>query len=141
MKTLAQKEAKKKRLVLWKRNNPDKTRGYVSKWRKANPDKMVEYAVKNKGGARKRYSLQRQQMLDMYGRACNCCGESEERFLTLDHKRNDGNIERKKYGSSAAYRLAIKAYQPHKYEVLCFNCNIAKSIDGTCPHQKPLVKN
>ena len=30
------------------------------------------------------------RVLDHYGRACSCCGETEPAFLTIDHVNNDG---------------------------------------------------
>jgi hypothetical protein len=69
---------------------------------------------------------------------CACCGEMEERFLSIDHINGGGNIERKagQGGGHFLYRRLRKLGYPEGFQVLCFNCNMAKGIDGQCPHQK-----
>jgi len=48
-------------------------------------------------------------VLGAYGNQCNCCGESEDRFLHIDHINNDGHKQRKKIpGSLAFYKWIIK---------------------------------
>jgi len=77
----------------------------------------------------------RTRLFEVYGPVCACCGESEERFLTLDHKLNDGNDARKQSGAFKIMRKAISEADPRKYQVLCFNCNCARSQhNGICPH-------
>ena len=74
---------------------------------------------------------------------CTCCGESTLAFLTLDHVNNDGAEDRKKLlGHSRAGNLISilrRNRYPNKdrYQVLCFNCNMGKSVNGgVCPHQQ-----
>jgi hypothetical protein len=67
-------------------------------------------------------------------------------FLTIDHINNDGNIHRSiingkrtkdgnSYGAGAqTYRWLIDNDYPGGFQVLCFNCNWAKS-NGGCPHK------
>jgi len=77
----------------------------------------------------------RTRLFEVYGSVCACCGENEERFLTLDHKLNDGNHARKQSGAFKIMRKAISEADPRKYQVLCFNCNCARSQhNGICPH-------
>jgi hypothetical protein len=78
------------------------------------------------------------KFLVMYGDKCVCCGESKRIFLTMDHVQNDGNQRREKYGNNnlKEYRIALKEYRPDIYQVLCYNCNHAKHLNGgKCPHQ------
>lgn len=56
----------------------------------------------------------REQVITAFGGKCQCCGETDHRFLTLDH------INGRK----------------DKFQILCFNCNCAKGIYGICPHQE-----
>jgi hypothetical protein len=72
-----------------------------------------------------------------YGGCCACCGEDDVRFLSLDHVENDGNEHRKTYNCQQIYWLAKKeGYPKDKYQLLCHNCNMGKSINkGVCPHK------
>jgi len=71
---------------------------------------------------------------------CKCCNEKFREFLTLDHPNNDGYLHRRSlYGTqngsgSDFYRWLIKNNFPLKLDVLCWNCNISKSLYGICPH-------
>lgn len=81
----------------------------------------------------------RRRALDHYGRECVCCGETEVRFLTLDHINNDGNEHRKSLGlrsGYAFYQWMEKNGYPNTLQVLCWNCNMGKYFNGgMCPHQ------
>jgi hypothetical protein len=67
---------------------------------------------------------------------CACCAERESVFLALDHVNNDGYELRKldKTHSQLAVWLRKNGW-PGGYQVLCHNCNMAKSINGVCPHE------
>lgn len=74
-------------------------------------------------------------VIQAYGGCCSCCGEKESDFLTVEHVNGDGKTHRASVAS--VYRdLRNKGYPRGDYTVLCFNCNIAKSLFGTCPHQR-----
>ena len=79
----------------------------------------------------------KKQILDYYGARCTCCGEEHKEFLVIDHVLNDGAHERKvlKLISERFYKHIIQEGFPDKYQILCMNCNWAKSRcpDG-CPH-------
>lgn len=83
----------------------------------------------------------RAQVFEAYGGyKCNCCGENERMFLSIDHINNDGAVERKsgKYngGGSAFYNWLRKNGFPQGYQVLCMNCQFGKHKNGgVCPHQ------
>ena len=73
------------------------------------------------------------KFLEMYGKKCSCCGESEYEFLTIDHiiprtyeNRNETGVK--------AYFKAISEYKPDLYQVLCYNCNCGRR-HGICPHK------
>lgn len=76
---------------------------------------------------------------DHYGWTCNCCKETTEAFLTIDHVNNDGHSDRingRKLGGVSLHKKIIKENFPDKYQILCMNCNWGKKIkDGICPHQ------
>lgn len=71
-----------------------------------------------------------------YGLKCACCGESDIRFLTIDHINNDGNKHRKEIGLLAIYRWLIRNNFPDGFQALCYNCNLGKAKNnGICPHK------
>jgi hypothetical protein len=78
---------------------------------------------------------------DAYGGPkCNCCGETEEMFLTIDHVDNDGANHRReieaKDQASKFYLWLRRAGYPAGFQVLCQNCNVGKWRNGgTCPHE------
>ena len=80
-------------------------------------------------------------VIEAYGGKCICCGETMFEFLSIDHKRNDGAKERKRLGNRVKpglqmLRYIIKMKFPKRYQLLCFNCNMAKGFYGKCPHKK-----
>lgn len=77
---------------------------------------------------RKKYKF-----IELYGGKCECCGEIEERFLTLDHV--NGQVGKKKEKTALAMGWAINNYQPEKYRILCWNCNQAVRWGRICPHK------
>lgn len=76
----------------------------------------------------------RKAVMGHYGGKCACCGESHDEFLTIDHKDNDGAEHRKVVDGAALYRWLMKNGYPENFQILCYNCNIAKGRYGTCPH-------
>ena len=81
----------------------------------------------------------RERIFAIYGQKCACCGESNLRFLTLDHVKNDGAEHRRSYGGyiKGTYVEAIKFPDPSRFQVLCWNCNMGKMHNhGICPHKK-----
>jgi len=78
-------------------------------------------------------------LLAMYGERCICCGESNPRFLTLDHIQNDGYLERSTNPLNR-WRTALKKYDPVRYQILCYNCNCGKERNGgICPHKQDIL--
>lgn len=69
---------------------------------------------------------------------CDCCGENNIGFLTINHINGDGAKHRKKLGSSGTgvsfYKWLIKNNFPDGLNVLCWNCNSASGATGICPH-------
>lgn len=93
----------------------------------------------------KRERLIKKEVADAYGGKCACCGESNLGFLTIDHIFNDGNIERKSIienggplvvGTKLYRRLKKMGYPKDRYQLLCWNCNCGKRMNGgICPHK------
>ena len=74
---------------------------------------------------------------------CACCGETEYRFLTIDHINGGGHKHRESLkhngGSIFLYYWLIKNNFPEGYQVLCMNCNFTKHHNKKlyCPVHHP----
>ena len=71
------------------------------------------------------------------GCVCNCCGETNLEFLSIDHINNDGASHRRKLKESGTnlYHWIVKNNYPPGFRVLCFNCNHSMGHYGYCPHK------
>jgi hypothetical protein len=113
-------------------------KSYMRKWSRKNKDKVVGYKENLKLEVFIHYSSNPPK--------CACCGETEIRFLTIDHIKGNGQEERLKiYGSrtfsgSAFYSWLRKNNFPDlSLQVMCSNCNMAKGKSKTqfCPVHHP----
>jgi hypothetical protein len=88
----------------------------------------------NKG--RLKTEQKRRTIFGWYGSKCACCGELRFYFLTLDHVNNNGAQERKLLGGQQQVlsRLWKDQQLSTEYQILCYNCNCAKGMYGSCPH-------
>lgn len=102
-------------------------------------DALSDYA---RPRAKKRYDKVKQTYLDFYGNKCQCCGETNPKYLTMEHLR----ISRKEHISRIGYRAsnitmmtdAIKTDSERQlFGLLCFNCNCNDSYKKglACPHK------
>ena len=79
---------------------------------------------------------QKARVVAAYGGKCECCGEMEPTFLTIDHVNNDGAIHRKHLGRKIYKYLEQEGYPKDNFRLLCWNCNAGRHINGgVCPHQ------
>ena len=73
---------------------------------------------------------------------CICCKEADERFLTIDHKNDDGAAHKRKLGLPKSngrpfYQVLKNAGYPKNapLQIACYNCNCGRRINGgVCPH-------
>ena len=138
-----EKEREKEKSKKWREKHPNYDKEQYLK-NKDNPkfqEKRKEWYEKNKdkiGKKHRKYREEiRKQFFEIYGKICFCCGEKNQKFLTLEHINNDGNKERKKYGGMCIYLKAIKEKDKTKYTTSCWNCNEGKRINkGICPHKE-----
>jgi len=73
------------------------------------------------------------------GTKCACCGEDNVRFLTIDHVRSDGAEHKRQTNgrSRKIYRWLKANHYPDGFQVLCYNCNCGRAMNGgTCPHEE-----
>lgn len=126
------------------RANKDRMNAAGKVWLQAKL-KDPEWKAKERERGRKYWQEAKRQAMQAYGNKCACCGESDLRFLSIDHVNNDGAAhrrellgpDRKKRGAgSAIYNWLRKNDYPEGFQVLCFNCNMGKQINGgICPHK------
>ena len=150
------KEKHKLAAKKWNKENPEKVKAYQSNWKKKNPEKIKEYSKKwylqnrvslkeyalqkwkgNKAGMleyrKELFKKRRLECINFYGGKCACCGESEIKFLSIDHINGGGTKHRKEVGNIPEW--LIKNNFPKGFQVLCHNCNQAKGFYGVCPHK------
>lgn len=76
---------------------------------------------------------------EAYGNRCQCCGETEPVFLSIDHVNNDGAEYRRNKahprGGALLCGWLIKQGFPKDFQLLCHNCQWGKRMFGVCPHQ------
>lgn len=76
------------------------------------------------------------RVLIHYGNKCQCCGEGERIFLTVDHVNGDGAEHRKISSIRSMAQWLVKNNFPLGYQILCYNCNCGKARnEGVCPHE------
>lgn len=102
-----------------------------------NPDFMEAKRVRGREYWRQ---LRHEAILAYGGHVCACCGESETKFLTLDHVENNGSEHRKAIGKAGRgagiFRWLKEHGYPPGFQVLCMNCNHGKALNnGICPHK------
>jgi hypothetical protein len=83
--------------------------------------------------------LKRQEVLDHMGGKCECCGETNPRFLTIDHINGGGAKHKRENKIVKLYKWIKKNNYPEGFRLLCYNCNCARSKQrnkGICPHKQ-----
>lgn len=92
----------------------------------------------NLAATKRSYDRIKVEVINHYGGKCNCCGEEERMFLTIDHIASDGAEHRRNNNiksGSGTYRWLKKNGFPRGFQVLCYNCNSGRHINGgVCPH-------
>src|ERR1700733_114293 len=108
-----------------------------------NPDGSVrKHVCKSCYGKKWRAQL-KLEMLTAFGGKCQCCGETNPYFLTLDHINNDGAEHRAQFESRNNEQIYADAkregWPKDKYQLLCMNCNFAKAHYGGCPNERGIT--
>jgi hypothetical protein len=108
------------------------TAEYLRDWRRRNPEA-------SRAMGRRHLVKLRAECFAAYGDACACCGERTPEFLTIDHVHDDGAAHRRTLTIGMYQALRGLGYPRDDYQLLCMNCNFAKSKRGGCPHQRRLT--
>ena len=101
----------------------------------------ILYYHKNRDRVLARMKLENRKLklaiIGAFGGSCECCGESNFEFLTIDHIHGGGNEHRRQLGDKGKglYKEILAEGCPKdKYRLLCWNCNTARGFYGYCPH-------
>lgn len=111
-------------------------REYYQEHKEYFKQKADDWYKRNKGKVAEKARILREKVITHYGGKCVCCGETEIKFLAVDHKNNDGAVHRREIGTNIIYKWAVDNHYPDKLQILCHNCNLAKAFYGKCPHNK-----
>jgi hypothetical protein len=134
-------------IVRWRQSRGEKMaigrKESSRRYREKHKGKLIEYRRSHREQTRiyrKKYSQRlRLEALNHYSNGdmrCRCCGEKRVEFLCLDHINNDGAIHRRESYHNATHLISKRNGKWRDgIQVLCYNCNIAKKIYKTCPHQ------
>ena len=138
-------ERHRRRMQEWREANRERAREHSRDWRNrklaSSPEEEARIRQQERDKTKRNQDRVRQEVFAAYGGfVCACCGETEPKFLSIDHINNDGAKERKSglYSSSgtAFYLWLRKNAFPSGYQVLCMNCQVGKHRNnGVCPHQ------
>ncbi len=85
----------------WREANREKSRELSREWRNrklanGTPEEVAAIRKAEADKTRRLQAVCRDQVFEAYGGyKCNCCGENEPMFLSIDHIDNDGATERK----------------------------------------------
>jgi hypothetical protein len=136
-----------------RRENPERYREYDRKyylkhrsdpkWREKRRAYLITYCRLNKNRrnavSRNWHQRLKASVLEHYGIACACCGESTYEFLCIDHINGGGNRQRKQFGCNRSFYSWLKRTgYPEGFRTLCHNCNQSLGYNGYCPHQVSL---
>lgn len=129
-KQYSQQEKNKIKRHLWYKNYYLKNKKRIKLYNKY-------YAFDHREKLIKKRQEKRLIVLNHYSKGkmcCNCCGEKELKFLTIDHINNDG-AQHRKLNKNNIDNFIIQNHFPEDFQILCYNCNCGKSINnGVCPH-------
>lgn len=84
----------------------------------------------------------RDEVFTAMGGECECCGEGEYAFLTVDHSDGGGAAHRlamspdhpRQFAGVRMYRWIKHAGYPAGFRLLCANCQMASARLEGCPH-------
>jgi len=139
-------ERHRRRMQEWRDANRERAREHSRGWRnrklaEGTPEEVARIRQMERDKTKRNQDHARNAVFAAYGGyTCACCGETEPKFLSIDHINNDGGEERRSglYSSSgtAFYLWLRKNAFPPGYQVLCMNCQVGKHRNGgVCPHQ------
>lgn len=119
--------------IKWQTNNWDAVVTYRKRWRDENKSHVAQIQ-------RNRLAVYKQAVVDAYGGSCECCGETEVIFLTVEHVRKDGQTHRNVQGNFYRHLMRSGFPKDQGLSILCMNCNWAQRNGAICPHKKAVFQ-
>lgn len=123
-----------------------KTAASKKAWKAANKDRVAlhrrTYRAKHAAAIKLHNDHIRLRLrldaIEAYGGACQCCGENQWEFLTIDHLNGGGRKHRKRFGGGWLFYRWLKneGYPKDEFRLLCYNCNCVRGHLGYCPHER-----
>jgi hypothetical protein len=137
MESLSEEELKLLRREVNDRQNKRRAERLAS----MSPEELEAYRDKVNRENTERRDKVRDTVYKAYGGyICECCGETERAFLSIDHVNNDGAEHRRTHRLQTGeqmHRWLIRNGFPDGFQVLCMNCNWGKrNNNGACPHSE-----
>lgn len=123
----------------YRRRHPGQNTKRFLAWKERNPEKASELV---RSSSRKYRARLKDAVMEAYSGqspCCACCGESHREFLAIDHVNGGGNKHRReiKVLGWNFYKWLVDNKFPSGFQVLCHNCNFAKSHGAcVCPHTR-----
>ncbi len=124
--------------------NKEKVKKQKQEYYKKNIEKIKQYKKDNiekiRAYKRRRRQELKLRIMQYYGNCqCACCKENNIKFLSIDHINGDGIKHRAmmRAGGGKFYEWIVRNNFPEGLQVLCFNCNLGRSVNGgVCPHKE-----
>ena len=120
----------------WVKNNPEKFQKSQKKYRNSQKHRDTYHKWWHSEDHKQRLKALKIEVFTHYCKStpkCMCCNESEIDFQTIEHVRGKKNYphDPRKGGNKLIAWLKNNNY-PTGYEVLCYNCNCARGMYGSC---------
>lgn len=121
--------------------NPERQAANSRAYRERHPDRVAETNRRQRERLGPEYwrawhQKRKRTVIDRYGGRCECCGETEIEFLSMDHINGGGRRERIAFGVSGVFKRLLKSEERLPgFQVLCMNCQFGAQHGRTCPHQ------
>ena len=105
-----------------------------------NEEFKENYRVHTNASHRKATWKLKLEIINAYGGKCECCGENNVEFLSIDHINGNGKKHRDEIKDASGidlYRwLRNNNFPKDNFRLLCMNCNFSLGKYGYCPHDK-----
>jgi len=132
----------------WVKKMNERFAGQQKAWKQKNASKLRTYYRNYERRSGRKANLTN-EVRKLLGGKCECCGEREPEFLTVDHIKSDrAKIVKRgiKHGNWHYYTEIKRAFESKdmkkvasikkKYRLACYNCNLSRRVNGKCPHER-----